>query len=146
MKNKKLGFTLVEIIIVVSIVIVAISIAVPNFLRSRVFAYDTAAIANCRTITNACQLYLVNNEEFPTALSSLVEPTSNPPYIDPMLASGTKQGYQFVFNRVDEGHYTLNANPTSTGLLKGRYFYTDESSIIRVNSDSPAGPDDEIVY
>ena len=65
MKNKKLGFTLVEIMIVVSIVIVAISIAVPNFLRSRIFAYDTSAIANCRTITNACQLYLVNNEEIP---------------------------------------------------------------------------------
>jgi hypothetical protein len=110
-----------------------------------VTANETAALTNCRAINNASQLYHINQETYPSSLSDLVEPTSNPPYIDSALASGHKQSYEFVYQLVDADHYTLNANPTSTGLLKGRYFYTDESGIIRFRSDGPAGPNDEIV-
>jgi hypothetical protein len=74
-----------------------------------------------------------------------VEPVSNPPYIDPVLATGRKQSYEFIYNFVDQDHFTLNANPTSLGLLKGRYFYMDEVGIIRGKIDGMAGASDEIV-
>lgn len=144
MKEER-SFTLVEIMIVIAIVIVLVTIAVPGFLRSRVIANETAALTNCRAINNACQLYHLNQETYPPGLSSLIEPISNPPYIDNTLASGRKQGYEFIYNLVDADHFTLNANPTTTGLLRGRYFYMDESGIIRAKSGGPAGPDDEIV-
>lgn len=143
--KKGAGFTLVEMMLIVAIVIVIITIAAPNFLKSRVIATEAAAISNCRAINNACQLYHINNETYPKKLSQLVEPESNPPYIDPELASGRKQSYNFIYEYVDDGHFTLNANPISSGLLRGRYFYMDETGIIRANSDGPAGPDDEIV-
>lgn len=146
MKNKRLGFTLVEIMIVVAIIVVVITIAIPNFLKSRVIATEAVALTNCRAINNACQLYHINNEVYPEGLSDLIEPTSNPPYIDSILASGRKQAYEFQYVRVDTGHFTLNANPTSTGLLKSRYFYLDETGIVRANSSGPAGPNDEIVF
>jgi len=139
------GFTLAEIMIILAIVIVLLTIAMPNFLRSRVIANETAALANCRAINNACQLYHVNQETYPTGLSDLSEPTSNPPYIDSALASGRKQGYEFMYKLVDSGHFTLNANPLTSGFLKGKYFYMDETGIIRAKSDGLAGPNDEVV-
>ena len=137
------GFTLIEIMIVVVIVIVLVTIAVPGILRSRVVANEAAALANLRTLNDACQSYHMNEESYPGALLDLS--TANPAYIDNVLGSGQKQGYQFVYVRVDPDHFTVNANPMHTGLLRGRYFYMDESGTIRSNNSAPAGPDDEII-
>ena len=146
MKKKRLtGFTLIEILIVLGIIIVMLTIAMPNFLRSRVIANETAALTNCRSISNACQLYHINQETYPNKLEDLVEPKSDPPYIDAVLAAGKKQGYEYIYNFVDSGHFTLNVNPVTSGLLKGKYFYLDESGIIRGKADGPAGPEDEII-
>lgn len=139
-----MGFTLIEIMIVVAIVIVLLTLAVPNILRSRVIANEGAALGNLRAINNGCQLYHINEEKYPESLSALAQ--TDPPYLDPNLASGEKQGYNFTYSRVvDNDHFTVNANPISTGLLEGRYFYLDESGIIRFRSDTPAGPSDESI-
>jgi len=139
------GFTLVEIMIVVAIVTVLVSLAMPGIMRSRVNANEGAALANLRTINNGCQLYHINNDAFPSGLSDLIEPASNPSYIDPILATGKKQGYEFVYSLDSADHFIINANPLFSGLLKSRYFYTDESGVVRGKTGSPAGPDDETV-
>ncbi len=139
----KRAFTLVEIMIVVSLVIILVLLSAPNILRSRVIANEGTALGNLKAINNACQLYHMNQEKYPDSLGILDDP--NPPYLDSTLASGEKQSYQFVYNLVSNDQFSVNANPTSTGLLKGRYFYMDESGIIRSKSGGPAGPDDEIV-
>ena len=131
--------------IVVAIVTVLVSLAVPGIMRSRVNANEGAALANLRTINNGCQLYHINNDTFPYDLSDLIEPASNPPYIDPALATGQKQGYEFVYSLDSLDHFIINANPLFSGLLKSSYFYTDESGVVRANAGSPAGPDDETV-
>ena len=143
MKTK--AFTLVEVMIVVAIVAALITIAVPNILRSRVIANEGAALGNLKAINNGCQLYHVNEETYPAGLSDLAEPNSNPPYIETALSTGRKQGYQFNYTLVDTDHFTINANPISTGMLKGRYFYMDESGIITASVSGPAGPGDDIV-
>lgn len=137
------AFTLVEIMIVVGIVIILITLAVPNILRSRVIANEGATLANLKAINNACQLYHINQEKYPDSLDVLAN--ANPPYLDSTLASGKKQSYEFIYTLVSDDHFTVNANPTYTGLLKGRYFYMDETGIIRANSTGPAGPNDEII-
>jgi prepilin-type N-terminal cleavage/methylation domain-containing protein len=143
--KKGAGFTLVEIMIVVGIVAILISLAIPNILRSRVIANEGAALANLKAVNSACQLYHIDKDSYPSGLSDLVEPNSNPPYIDPTLAAGRKQGYEFIYNLGSQDHFTINANPLFSGLLKSRYFYTDESGVMRWRTDSEAGPDDEIV-
>ncbi len=136
----KRGFTLVEIMIVVAIVIVLVTLSIPNILSSRRVANEGAAIANLRTVNNSCQLYNINQETFPATLESL-----SPDYLEPDLASGRKQGYQYAYILVDQDHFTVNANPASTGLLQGKYYFMDESGVIRWNSSAPAGSGDEIV-
>ncbi len=140
---RRAGFTLIEIMIVVAIVIVLTSIAIPGILRSRVTANEGATLANLRTLNDACQIYHMNEQRYPGALLDLS--SANPAYIDNVLGSGQKQGYQFVYALVDPDHFTVNANPLHTGLLKGRYFYMDESGTIRSNNTTQAGPDDEII-
>jgi general secretion pathway protein G len=135
--------TLVEIMVVVSIVIILVTIAVPSILRSRVTADEGATMANLRTLNNACQSYHMENQSYPENLSVLS--SARPPYIDDVLGSGTKQGYQFVYELVDPDHFTVHVNPIHTGLLKGRYFYLDESGEIRARIDGTAGSNDEIV-
>lgn len=137
------GFTLMEIMIVVAIIIILMTFTVPNTLRSRIAANDTAAIANLKVLNNACQLYQLNEEAYPGELAALN--IAEPPYIDSALGNGSKQGYQFIYASVDADHFTVNANPTHTGLLKGRYFYLDETGVIRFTSDAPAGPDDQAI-
>ena len=144
MKNNKLGFTLIEVMIVVAIVIILVTVAIPTLLRLRVTANEMAALASLRAINNGCQLYHINNLTYPSSLSDLVSPTSNPPYIDSTLATGEKQGYEFLYQLIDNSHFTVNANPLYTGLLKGKYFYMDEAGIVHVNPASQAGPDDPI--
>lgn len=144
MKDKKIGFTLVEIMIVISIIAVLVVIAVPNYLKSRITANETAAVANCLHVSNACQLYHINTETYPETLGDLIGPKSNPPYVDSAVASGKKQGYEFVYNLENPGHFTLNANPVSIGIFKGRYFYIDEAATVHVKEGAPAGQDDPI--
>lgn len=138
LKNK--GFTLVEIMIVVSIVATLAVLAMPNILRSRIIANDAAAMSNLKVVANACQSYHINQGNYPQDLSELA--TAQPPYIDSVLAAGTKQGYEFIYTPSAVG-FSVEANPV--GVLKGRYFYIDETGILRAKSDGKAGPDDQAV-
>lgn len=143
MEYRSKGFTLIEMMVTVAIVIILVTMAVPPILRARVVANEGAAIANLKAINTACQSYHMAEGGYPQALSDLS--SANPPYIDTVLAAGNKEGYDFVYSSVDSDHFTINANSSHTGLLKGRYFYMDESATIRVNTDSPAGPDDDAI-
>lgn len=137
------GFTLVEIMIVIAIVVVLATVGVPSILRSRVSANEAGAIASLKVINNACQSYSIENDVYPESLAVLSD--ANPPYLDSILGSGRKQGYDFVYVLVSDDHFTVNANSIHTGMLRGRYFYIDETSIVRSNSSEEAGPDDNIV-
>jgi type II secretory pathway pseudopilin PulG len=129
--------------VTVGIVIVLVSIAVPPILRSRVVANEGAALGNLKTLNTACQAYHMDQGRYPESLAELG--SANPPYIDEVLAAGTKQGYNFLYNSADADHFTVNANCAHTGLLRGRYFFIDESAAIRAKTDGPAGADDEII-
>lgn len=138
----KKGFTLIEIVIVVSVVIVLTLLAIPNILRSRSVANEGAAMANLKILSDACQLYHANNGIFPESLNDLTTPISTPAYIDPLLAGGHKQGYAFTYARRGTG-FSINANPES--LLRGRYYYIDETGVMKANPDQEAGAGDEAV-
>lgn len=137
------GFTLLEMIIVVAIVALLGTIVLPGFIRSRTRAIESSALSNLKTLSGACRLYQISENIYPEDLAALSN--STPPYIDSQLGAGQKQRYEFVYARVDSDSFTLNANPMDTGLWQGRFFYTDESGIIRVKNGEAAGADDEIV-
>lgn len=145
-QNKKTskGFTIIEILVVCVIISILTALAFPNILRSRIISYETMAIANLKTVINSCQIYYNNNNTYPDSLSDLIEPNSTPPYIDSQLASGSKQGYNFLYVTLDAQHFSVNANPVSPGLTGEKYFFMNETGVIRANTQQAAGPSDPI--
>lgn len=142
---KAAGFTLVEIMIVIAIIATLAAIAVPIFLTSRINANEASAILSARTILSACQSYYTNTNPhtFPQSLENLVAPDSDPPYLDSILAvRKEKQGYRFDYVFGDSENFELNAEPTSPGMTGNRYFFSDETGIIKAKSGGKAGASD----
>lgn len=136
------GFTLIEIMVVVAILVVLLGLAIPNILRSRSVANEGAAVANLKILSDACQLYQAGGGAFPASLAELALPVSNPPYVDQLLGSGSKQGYSFNYALNGLG-FTINANPSS--FLGGRYYYVDETGALHAREGQAAGPSDPIL-
>ena len=127
MKEQR-GFSLIELLIVVTIIGILAAVAVPNLLKSRSAANEASAIASVRTIVTAQITYsaTVGNGSYAADLSEL----EGSGLIDPALASGSKDGYAFV--TVGAGDtFTVNADPTEMGSTGDRGFFSDQSGVIR---------------
>jgi prepilin-type N-terminal cleavage/methylation domain-containing protein len=142
------GFALVEIMVVVSILALIAAIAIPMMLRNQINANETVAISACRTIVSGCQGFYTSSmpRAYPETLAELgVAGPTGPAYIDSALASGSKSGYEFTYDRTSPVSFTLTANPEFPGRTGNRYFYSDETGRITAKKDEPAGPDDPSV-
>src|SRR5688500_17213906 len=115
MKNNNKGFSLLELLIVVAIILIIATIAIPSLLRSRQAANESAAVANLRTINTAQVTYLSGAGGNYGAITDLV--TGG--LLDSRF-SGTVSGYNFSVS-VSGADYTANATPASTNT--GRYGY-----------------------
>lgn len=158
MKSNSEGFSLIELLIVVAIILIIAAIAIPNLLKSKAAAQQASAVASLRTLNTVEITYSSTyNSGFTTTLAQLGPPssgnaTSNAAgLIDSILAAGSKAGYSFVYaasaavnGQVE--NYTINANPLQPGVSGNVYYYTDPTNTIRQNatqqasaSDSPIG-------
>lgn len=133
--RKRAGFTLVEIMIVVAIIALLAAIAIPNLLRARLNANESAAIAAMQTLSTAAQSYRSANPTYPAVLTNLSSAT--PPYIDSVLGSGAKQGYNFALTGLTNA-FTATASPSTVGTTGSRYFFVDESGVVRFSASATA--------
>ena len=133
-KKKNKGFSLIELLIVVAIILIIAAIAIPNLLRARRAANEGSGPASMRTVGSGELLYNSTNGAFGT-LAQL----SADSIIDNVLGSGTKSGYAFAatpdatspalqFTAV--GTPSVSTGATQTGA---RFYFTNESQVVRFN-------------
>jgi type IV pilus assembly protein PilA len=160
-KTKQAGFSLIELLIVVAIILIIAAIAIPNLLASRMSANESSAAQESRNITTAEVVYSTQyNIGYAATLTSLgdsggcgagVVTSTNACLIDSVLAAGAKSGYNFVYaptNPDAATHYqtfTINANPQNPGYSGRRYFYTDQTGVIRAKGTGAAGAGDPAI-
>ena len=148
--RKARGFSLIELLIVVAIILVIAAIAIPNLLRSRLAANEASAVASIRTITTAETSYSTTfpNVGYTCTMSELGPPAAGQPVstsaggiLDAVLASGTKRGYTFALTNctgTPRASYSSAAVPQSVGATGTRSFCSDASGIIWQGADGTA--------
>jgi len=144
------GFSLIELLVVVAVILIISAIAIPNFIRSKMRANEAAAVANLRNITTAETVYSTTyGIGYTTNLTKLGGTTvivdqNNAGLIDSVLASGIKTGYTFTYTILStdpSGHvlaFACTADPVVPGQSGDRHFYADQSATIRHNETTTA--------
>lgn len=151
-RSRRQGFSLIELLIVVAIILIISAISIPNLLRSRMAANEASAVGSLRTITAACVTYnSIYGVGFPVGLSNLGTSgnagSTSADLIDNALAAGVKSGYVFVYSSSAAissvvPAYQVQANPLTWNQTGTRYFFTDQSGVIRFNLSAAATASD----
>ena len=137
-RRRSRGFSLIELLIVIAIILIIITIAVPKYNRTQMYMRETAAVAAIQTIHKMQVQYQSQYGRYATSLSELGPPASGAPgpaaadLIGNDLALGEKQGYKFTLTGTPGG-YTINANPVTYGSSGSKSLFSDQTMVIREN-------------
>jgi prepilin-type N-terminal cleavage/methylation domain-containing protein len=165
--TRERGFSLLELLIVVAIILIIAAIAIPNMQRAKMAANETAAVAGMHTIFIAEAAYDAAGWNNPTAVgfSAKLQDLGdaggcNPPSVtsacqlDNVMANATspsssKSGYYFTYTPVTSGGkniaFILNGDPVLRGSSGQRSFFVDESGVTRANYANVATVNDNPV-
>jgi len=157
MRRKQKGFSLIELLIVVAIILIIAAIAIPSLIQSKMTANEASAVQTIRDFNTAQSMYAIQyGQGFSTNLSSLggtTGPATSTNLLlipDPVAQTpNIKDGFKFTYvvtasngpNGTPSG-YTINADPVTPGYSGRRWFFSDESFVIRQNPTTSATVND----
>jgi prepilin-type N-terminal cleavage/methylation domain-containing protein len=134
--SKAKGFSLIELLIVVAIILIIAAIAIPNLVKSKMAANEAAAVGSTRTIVTSELTYA---SVYPgtgyTTLSNLYSAG----FIDSVLGAGSKSGYSFSLaaaGGTPTNTFTANANPLTAGTTGTNFYCSDQTGVIQRGSSS----------
>lgn len=120
------GFTLIELMIVVSIIAIITAIAIPSLMHGRKSANEASAIGSLKALATANEQYRSRFQAYAGSLADI----GNAGYIDSVLGASTKSSYVFNYGSTGSA-WTCTCTPVSPGHSGDRYFWNDTSGVIR---------------
>ncbi len=145
------GFSLIELLIVIAIILIILGVALPKLTKSRTFAQEMAAQKAISTLHTAQTQYYSQYGAYATSLTQLGPPTNGAPgpngaeLIDRDLASGEKGGFKFTLTQTPTG-YGVSAVPTQFGTSGNHTYFSDQSMATHQHSGpEPATVNDPLM-
>ena len=155
MNKRERGFSLLELLIVVAIILIITTVAIPNLIHTRMTANEASALKSLQVYNAACVSYLSTYASFPHNQSDLGPPTNGTisktgaDILGSDLApSGStavsKSGYIFRYiagaasTSGNINSYTITADPEQFKDTGIRRFYTDEKGAVTYTTDNTA--------
>jgi type IV pilus assembly protein PilA len=138
------GFSLIELLIVIAIILIIITVSIPAYNKAQMFAREMAASKAVQTVQTAQVMYYSEYGHFSPSLRELAPPqtgassASAAGLISATLASGMAGGYKFGLASTTET-YTITAEPAVCGSSGVKAFFLDQNGPLRA-VDCPASP------
>jgi type IV pilus assembly protein PilA len=144
------GFSLIELLVVVAIILIIAAIAIPSLVRAKMSANEAGAGESLRTITTGETTYAAACPD--TGYSASLQELNTGAIcaggkniIDEVLGASDpsfKAGYKFTYVPNGSGAqnttFTVTALPIAPGISGNRGFFTDQTGVIRYSLDGTA--------
>lgn len=149
----KVGFTLVELVIVVGIIITLAALSITSVVRSRIVASESAAMEGLKTLQAAFEYYRLVNTDYPQTFNDLCG--ANPPYLDSswigseadaptgILNSAEIKGYSFEIASSGNDNYRVVAHPKHFEGIAREFYITHNGEILEGDGEGPGYLADE---
>ncbi len=152
--RKQKGFSLIELLIVVAIILIIAAIAIPNLLRAKMQANESSAVGSVRTINTAeiefANLYGIGYAPLLNlgGANPCTASTATACLLDNVLSAGTKSGYTVTSPTpgalgtilAPNVNFSISAVPITVGQSGQRSFCVDQTGVIRFDPTGAAPP------